>query len=108
MDARLTDPYEDPESNYLDPAVWERLPRWVQRVLLFNNTLLGRMAIGPLVGQIAFMADGLAADPRGRPGGAARLALAPAGGGRHRCDRDRRRRCRSGPMRSPPIWACRS
>jgi hypothetical protein len=22
MDARLTDPYDDPESNYLDPAVW--------------------------------------------------------------------------------------
>ena len=56
MDARLTDPYEDPESNYLDPAVWRTLPRWVQRALAFNNTLLGRMAIGPLVGQIAFMA----------------------------------------------------
>jgi fatty acid desaturase len=55
MDARLTDPYEDPETNYLDPAVWRTLPRWVQRVLSFNNTLLGRMAIGPLVGQIAFM-----------------------------------------------------
>ena len=56
MDARLTDPYEDPETNYLDPAVWRTLPRWVRRALAFNNTLLGRMAIGPLVGQIAFMA----------------------------------------------------
>ena len=55
MDARLTDPYEDPESNYLDPAVWVTLPRWAQRVLSFNNTLLGRMAIGPLVGQAAFV-----------------------------------------------------
>jgi fatty acid desaturase len=55
MDARLTDPYEDPESNYLDPAVWRRLPRVTRAVLTFNNTLLGRMAIGPLVGQVAFM-----------------------------------------------------
>jgi fatty acid desaturase len=31
MDARLTDPYEDPESNYLDPEVWRTLPRWKQR-----------------------------------------------------------------------------
>lgn len=56
-DARLTDPYEDPESNYLDPAVWARLPRWRQRLLHANNTLLGRMILGPLVGQVAFMAS---------------------------------------------------
>lgn len=54
-DAILTDPYDDPESNYFDPNVWWRLPRWMQRVLVFNNTLLGRLLIGPLVGQIAFM-----------------------------------------------------
>lgn len=56
MDARLTDPYDDPESNYLDPAVWVRLPGWVRAVLRANNTLLGRMTLGPAVGQIAFMA----------------------------------------------------
>lgn len=56
MDARLTDPYEDPESNYLDPAVWRTLPRWKRRVLQINNTLLGRMLLGPIVGQVAFMA----------------------------------------------------
>ncbi len=55
-DARLTDPYEDPESNYLDPAIWVRLPRWRQRLLMANNTLLGRMLLGPLIGQVAFMA----------------------------------------------------
>jgi fatty acid desaturase len=59
MDATLTDPYDDPESNYLDPAVWARLPPWQKRVLLFNNTLLGRMLIGPTVGQIFFMAEDL-------------------------------------------------
>jgi fatty acid desaturase len=56
MDATLTDPYEDPETNYLDPAVWKAIPAWKRRMLEVNNTLLGRMAIGPLVGQIAFMA----------------------------------------------------
>ncbi len=30
-DAILTDPYDDPESNYLDPAVWARLPRPLRR-----------------------------------------------------------------------------
>lgn len=59
MDATLTDPYEDPESNYLDPAVWARLPAWRRRILRLNNTLLGRMLIGPTVGQISFMADDL-------------------------------------------------
>lgn len=56
QDANLTDPYDDPESNYLDPAVWAALPLWRRRVLAWNNTLLGRMAIGPLVAQVAFMA----------------------------------------------------
>lgn len=55
MDAVLTDPYDDPESNYLDPGVWERLPRWVRAVLRVNNTLAGRLIIGPLVAQVAFM-----------------------------------------------------
>jgi fatty acid desaturase len=54
-DARLTDPYDDPESNYLDPADWDRLARWQQALLRFNNTLLGRMTVGPLVGQWRFM-----------------------------------------------------
>ncbi|OAN70976.1 fatty acid desaturase [Jannaschia sp. EhC01] len=54
-DATLTDPYDDPESNYLDPAVWARLPRAACAVLSVNNTLLGRMLVGPLLGQITFM-----------------------------------------------------
>ena len=54
-DATLTDPYDDPESNYLDPAVWRRLPRAVQLLLRANNTLAGRMALGPAISQLAFM-----------------------------------------------------
>ena len=60
-DANLTDPYDDPETAYLDPAVWARLPGWYQGVLTANNTLLGRVILGPLIGQIAFMANDLRA-----------------------------------------------
>lgn len=56
QDATLTDPYEDPETNYLDPALWVRLSPWQRVVLRANNTLLGRIVLGPVVGQILFMA----------------------------------------------------
>ncbi|WP_322866492.1 fatty acid desaturase [Aquicoccus sp. G2-2] len=54
-DEILTDPYDDPETNYLAPDVWMTLPRWAKAVLRFNNTLAGRLLLGPLLGQIAFM-----------------------------------------------------
>ena len=57
QDSILTDPYDDPESNYLDPVKWVDMPRWAQALRQVNNTLAGRMLIGPLLGQIAFMAD---------------------------------------------------
>ncbi len=59
VDARLTDPFDDPESNYLDPGLWESLPAWSKRLRRFNNTLLGRMLVGPALSQIAFMKDDL-------------------------------------------------
>lgn len=55
-DPALTDPYDDPESNYLDPAVWARLPGAVQAILRLNNTLLGRVLIGPVLGTATFLA----------------------------------------------------
>lgn len=54
-DADLTDPYDDPESNYLDPKIWRRLPGWTQAILRFNNTLAGRVLVGAIIGQIAFL-----------------------------------------------------
>ena len=54
-DPKLTDPYEDPETNYLDPKVWARLPAAAKLLLRFNNTLLGRMLVGPLIAQVVFM-----------------------------------------------------
>ncbi|PIV72638.1 MAG: fatty acid desaturase [Rhodobacteraceae bacterium CG17_big_fil_post_rev_8_21_14_2_50_65_11] len=59
LDSTLTDPYDDPESNYLDPAVWRRLASPLRAVMQINNTLLGRMLLGPLIGQLRFMADDL-------------------------------------------------
>lgn len=58
-DANLTDPYDDPETGYLDPEIWNQLSHGFQKLLMFNNTLLGRMVIGPLLGQVSFMRDEL-------------------------------------------------
>ena len=46
-DPALTDPFDDPESNYIDPRQWSALPAGARTILLFNNTLLGRMLVGP-------------------------------------------------------------
>ncbi|WP_170477866.1 fatty acid desaturase [Ruegeria arenilitoris] len=57
QDANLTDPYDDPESNYLDPKVWASLSQWQQRLFKINNTLLGRITLGPAIGQSAFLRE---------------------------------------------------
>jgi fatty acid desaturase len=54
-DPILTDPYDDPESNYLDPAVWARLPAGAQWLLRANNTLLGRIVLGPIMGNALWL-----------------------------------------------------
>lgn len=56
FDPALTDPYDDPESNYLDPAEWARLSSPAKAVLRFNNTLFGRMLIGPAISLWALLA----------------------------------------------------
>ena len=65
-DANLTDPYDDPESNYLDPDVWASLPLWKQRLLLVNNTLAGRIVLGPLIGMSAFLRSDVSAARAGQ------------------------------------------
>lgn len=54
-DETLTDPYDDPESNYQDPVRWQRLSPFTRGLLDFNNTLLGRMLVGPLIGMTGFL-----------------------------------------------------
>ncbi len=53
-DDRLTDPYDDPESFYRAWGDWQNLPLFLQRVLLLNNTLAGRLLIGPIVSLVGF------------------------------------------------------
>ncbi len=55
FDPALTDPYDDPESNYCDPAVWVQLNPVARLILRFNNTLIGRVLIGPVVSTVTFL-----------------------------------------------------
>jgi fatty acid desaturase len=66
-DEFLTDPYDDPETNYLDPAVWDRLPPAMQALLRFNNTLAGRILVGPVLGLWTFIRADLSAIRAGDP-----------------------------------------
>ncbi|WP_295073326.1 fatty acid desaturase [Tabrizicola sp.] len=65
FDPALTDPYDDPESNYLDPAVWARLSGPKRALLRFNNTLFGRMLVGPALSAWALVTGDWAAIRRG-------------------------------------------
>lgn len=48
-DADLTVPGDDPESFYRDVSTWNALASVVRGLLIFNNTYLGRLTIGPAV-----------------------------------------------------------
>ena len=50
MNAAICDPYDDPETWYLAQEFWGRLPRWVKILFEANNTLAGRLLLGPLIG----------------------------------------------------------
>jgi fatty acid desaturase len=60
-DPILTDPYDDPESNFLDPEIWRGLPKFGQALLKANNTLLGRILLGPAVSIFSFVGTDLRA-----------------------------------------------
>jgi fatty acid desaturase len=64
-DPILTDPYDDPESHFQDPKVWADMPRLLRFVLKLNNTLLGRMVFGPMVGTVVLVGGDLRAIGRG-------------------------------------------
>jgi fatty acid desaturase len=64
-DPSLTDPYDDPESNYWDPQVWSRLPAPIRLILQGNNTLLGRILLGPFIGTWVFLAKDFALARKG-------------------------------------------
>ncbi len=67
-DPILTDPYDDPESNYLDPVVWARVPGWTKLLYRFNNTLFGRVTLGPLIGNALWLVGEWKLFRRNEPG----------------------------------------
>ena len=52
--AALTVPGKDPESYYVDRDTWRRSGALGRALLTFNNTLFGRMSIGPLITVVRF------------------------------------------------------
>ena len=54
-DPALTDPYDDPESNFFDPAEWAALSAVTKALLGWNNTLVGRMVLGPVLSTWQFL-----------------------------------------------------
>lgn len=78
-DPILTDPYDDPESNYLDPVVWAQMPGWLQMLYRINNTLFGRVVVGSVLGNIRWLVDEARRLHRNEPGLRREWALHLAG-----------------------------
>ena len=55
----LTDPHDDPESFYLPLTRWRLVGPSLSALLTFNNTLCGRMLIGPALAVTSFLATEL-------------------------------------------------
>ncbi len=55
-DHRLTDPLDDPESYYVTPEAWARMPTWQRYARCTLNTLAGRLLLGPLLTVPGFLA----------------------------------------------------
>ena len=51
---KITCPMEDPESYYVTKEQWKHMPTWRRKILLFRNTLFGRMLSGPAEVLITF------------------------------------------------------
>jgi fatty acid desaturase len=54
-DGNLTDPVLDPESYYMLPDEWANLSKPKQTLYLMNNSLAGRLIMGPIIGTTRFM-----------------------------------------------------
>lgn len=54
-DEHLTDPYEDPESYFWPEDQVTRMTDFQQLVFALNNTLVGRLTIGPLLTIVGFL-----------------------------------------------------
>lgn len=54
VNENIADPYDDPESWYLEMEDWQRKSALAKRLFLVNNTLAGRIVLGPAMGLIGF------------------------------------------------------
>jgi len=61
----LTDPREDPESFYVTPEAWAAMGRLHRRLLMANNTLAGRLILGPPLAIARLWGDEIARLARG-------------------------------------------
>lgn len=68
VDSRLTDPYDDPESNYFRAADWAAMPDWLRLIYRINNVLAGRIMLGPALSMISMVKADAQAIKRGEPG----------------------------------------
>jgi fatty acid desaturase len=68
-DLNLTCPVRDPESYYLLPDHWQAMPGWRKVLHNFNNTLMGRMLVGPAISIIQFWGHEFSALLKGRTQG---------------------------------------
>ncbi len=64
--AALADPVLDTESFFLTPKAWARTPRALRLLLMAQNTLVGRLVLGPAIALLRFYRADLAAIRAGR------------------------------------------
>ena len=65
---RLTDPIDDPETNYVTPDAWQRRSRFSRWIFQLQLTLAGRMLIGSWWRMGRFLAREASAFARNQPG----------------------------------------
>lgn len=65
QNASICDPYDDPESWYVSQAFWHRLPGPLKRLFEINNTLVGRICLGPLLSVVRMVIDDAGSIARG-------------------------------------------
>ena len=67
-DLNLTDPYEDPESYFWPICQYTTMLPFMRKLFLINNTLIGRLMVGPWLTIVGFARTELYRVRAGEPG----------------------------------------
>lgn len=51
----ISNPQNDPETNYIYPENWKKIPYLLQKIMCFNNTLFGYVFIKTIIKEISFI-----------------------------------------------------